>query len=182
MPTTNDGRTSEFAGVVPAMSPPTHTAELMEIHEVSVPIPAHLIDAALGRNNAGACVTSRSKVEFARAAAWSACQREAQAWLAASGVEAEVDVFTAGGGREGEPRWGARWTVMVGRGASTQTFTTTTPEHDVPAVDNWTWSDRWYDWLNRFRAMAAEHRMQVTGTLSRDGLADVIELHAGGRR
>lgn len=162
----NRGRT--FEGLIESMNPPVHTAELVEHHEVSVPIPPMYLDAALGRGAGGGCHTTSKQVEFARGAAWSACRREAAAWCEANGVEAEIDVFTAGGRADEEPRWGARWTVVIGRGSASQTYHIDTPAHDVPAVDRWVWSDRWRDWLATFTAMTGEAESQ------RRALADGI--------
>lgn len=159
----HDGRISSESLIAP-MSPPCHTAELVEAHEVSVPIPVHLLDVALGRGTGG-CATLRKQVEFARATAWSACRREGLAWLKANGLDGEVDVFTEHS-PGGEARWGARWFVIVGKGSASQAWSRRPagtaphpdellPDYDVPAVDNWVWSDRWRDWLDVFASMEA---------------------------
>lgn len=174
------------------MNAPVHTCELAEAHEVSVPIPVQYLSAA-----AGALIAlggeDRKRFELARSVVWSACRREALAWLKANAVEAEVDVFTAGvpiGGFPapdgGEPRWGARFSVVVGRGASSQSWSRAgagyltpdelLPDFDVPAVDNWTYSERWRDWLDTFSAMeAGPDRAAAHLAAIADG--SVIDMH-----
>lgn len=149
---------------------------LVETHEVAVPIPVGLLDIAVGQ--APADDNQLRQMEFARAAIWSACRREALDWLTANGLEASIDCFTSVGAQE--CRWGARFTVVVGRGAASATrpIGHDSPSFEAPVVDNWCWSDRWRDWLRTFTALTTDG--EAVRRAHESGVADgsVIDMSA----
>lgn len=131
------------------LMPPTHTIELVERHAVTVPMPL-----AFNTWSPPKDLAKRQQQEFARAVAWSACRRQAKAWLEQHHLEADLHNFEQLSSLEGdEPCWGVTFTITVGRGASTQTFYAGAPDADVPEVDKWAWSARWRNWLTRFMSM-----------------------------
>lgn len=158
------------------LMPPTHTVELVERHAVTVPMPPVYNTWSMPKD-----LVKRQQHEFARAVAWSACRRQANAWLAQHHLEAELYNFEQLSNLAGdEPCWGVTFTITVGKGASTQTFYAETPDAEVPEVDKWTWSARWRNWLTRFMSMdMCEDASRAKDAALRMGVAEVEALAEG---
>jgi hypothetical protein len=162
-------------GPISNFGDPAHTAELVERHEVSVPIPPQY-----NTLSAPACATERGQQEFARAAVWSACREQALEWLSERGLEAEIHPFEKVSNIEGdEPRWGVTFTIVVGRGATRPPERTDSPRV-APELHNWNWSARWQYWSTYFAGMtgpAAVTRLSHAHALA-EGFADgsVIDI------
>lgn len=128
---------------------PTHTAELIERHEVAIPIPYDQVDWS---GAAGACATYKTQREFARATAWSSCRKIALDWLTERGLDAEVRPFETTSADGGDARWGVEFTIVVGRGATKPPMDTDSPR-EAPELHNWNWSARWQYWSAYFAGM-----------------------------
>lgn len=107
---------------------PDHISEIIERHEISVPVAAG--------NPIG---------ERRRAYLWSVCRQLADEWAVSEGLELlDLTVFERYETHNGlEPAVGVWWTVVVGKSVAS-------PAGSEP---QWRWSARWLAWLHTFTAM-----------------------------
>lgn len=136
-----------------------HRSELVERHTVMRAVPDPLPDP--------------ETLLRLRASTWSELAEVAESWAHVNDVTVEVTPFERVDPNGTPLTWGVKFNVTVGRGR--ETVGRDFDDHPVFTIPDWTWSDRWRDWYNRFSAMDKPELSLLQG-------GKVLQFPDGGRR